>query len=120
MRYMLLLNDDENAWAAMKEAERNEIFGAYFAYSEALKKSGAYIDGAPLEHSSQGKSVRVSGGKPAVQDGPFTDAKELLGGFYMIEANDLDEALDWAARCPCASNGHVEVRPIWNYEKAMA
>ena len=110
MKYLLLLHDDEDAWLTMEEDKKNEIFGSYMAYTEALRKADAYYAGAPLEHSKHGKRVRRSG----VQDGPFADGKEQLGGFYMIEANNLDEALDWAARCPCASYGHVEVRPIWN------
>jgi len=110
MKYMLLLHDNEDAWLTMDEAKKNEIFGAYMAYTEAMKKAGAHLAGAPLEHSKATKRVRATG----VQDGPFADGKEQLGGFYLIDAKDLDEALDWAAKCPCASIGHVEVRPIWN------
>ncbi|MEM9616684.1 MAG: YciI family protein [Pseudomonadota bacterium] len=110
MKYLLLLHDNEDAWLTMEEAKKNEIFGSYMAYTEALKKANAYHGGAPLEHSKTSKRVRASG----VQDGPFVDGKEQLGGFYMIEADNLDEALDWAARCPCASIGHVEVRPVWH------
>lgn len=110
MKYLLLLHDNEDAWLTMEEDKQNEIFGAYMAYTEALKKADAFYAGEPLEHSKNAKRVRASG----VQDGPFADGKEQLGGFYMIEADNLDEALDWAARCPCASIGHVEVRPVWN------
>lgn len=110
MKYLLLLHNDEDAWFDMAESERNEILGSFMAYTDALKKADAWRAGAPLEHSKHGKRVRVSG----VEDGPFADGKEQLGGFYMIEAENLDEALDWAARCPCASLGHVEVRPVWN------
>jgi hypothetical protein len=109
MKYLFLLYDDENAWDSMPEDQRNEIFGSYFAYSDALRKSGAYIAGAPLVHSRDAKRVGRQ-----VEDGPFADGKEQLGGYYMIDAKNLDEALDWAARCPCASIGHVEVRPVWN------
>lgn len=114
MKYVFLLYDDEDAWAAMDEEKRNEIFGSYFAYTDELKKAGAHIAGAPLEHSKEAKRVRGDSDAPIVQDGPFTDGKEQLGGFYVIEADNLDDALDWAARCPCASLGHVEVRPVWN------
>ncbi len=110
MKYLFLLHDDEDAWESMEDAKRQEIFGAYMAYTEALKKAGAHLGGEPLEHSRSGKRVRAD----AVEDGPFVDGKEQLGGFYMIEADNLDEALDWAAKCPCASYGHVEVRPIWS------
>ena len=110
MQYLFLLYDNEDDWAAMAEEKRNEILGAYFAYSDALREAKAYIGGEPLDHSKTGKRVRASG----VEDGPFADGKETLGGYYMIDAKNLDEALDWAARCPCASYGHVEVRPVWN------
>lgn len=110
MKYLLLIHDDEDAWLNIEEKKKNEIFGSYMAYTEALKKADAWHAGAPLEHSKNGKRVRVSG----VQDGPFADGKEQLGGFYLIEAKNLDEALDWAARCPGAGLGHIEVRPVWN------
>jgi hypothetical protein len=112
MKYMFLLYDDENEWANRPESERAEIIGSYMAYTEALKSAHAHIAGEPLDHSTNAKRAR--GGK--VEDGPFADGKEQVGGFYMIEAKNLDEALDWAARCPCASYGKVEVRPVWNIE----
>lgn len=110
MNYLLMLFDNEDDWAAMSEDRRGEVLGAYFAYTDALKKAGAYVAGDPLDHSSNGKRVRQG----RIEDGPFADGKEILGGYYLIEAKDLDEALEWAARCPCASLGHVEVRPVWN------
>ncbi len=113
MNYLFLLYDDEDAWDAMEEAKRNDIFGSYMAYTEALKKSNAHVAGAPLNHSREGKRIRQAG----VQDGPFADGKEQLGGFYLVDVKDLDEALEWAARCPCASYGYVEVRPAWNVEQ---
>lgn len=113
MKYMFFLYDDEDAWDAMEESKKNEVFGAYMAYTEALRKSDAYIAGAPLPHSREAKRVRASG----VQDGPFADGKEQLGGYYMVEAKDLDDALEWAAKCPCASYGHVEVRPVLDIGK---
>ncbi|MEZ5892271.1 MAG: YciI family protein [Parvularculaceae bacterium] len=110
MKYMLFIYDNEDEWAALDESAQREVIGSHFAYTQALKDAGAYVSGAPLDHSKTGKRVRVSG----VQDGPFADGKETLGGYYMIEAKHLDEALDWAARCPGASYGHIEVRPLWN------
>lgn len=110
MKYLFLLYDNEDAWLTMEEAKKNEIYGAYGAYVEALRKADAYLGGAPLPHSQEGKRVNLTD----VQDGPFADGKEQLGGYFMIEAKNLDDALDWAARCPCASLGHVEVRPVWN------
>ena len=110
MKYIFLLYDDENVWDAMPEAEQHEVLGAYAAYTDSLQKADAFLGGEPLPHSREAKRVRET----RVEDGPFADGKEQLGGYYMIEAKDLDEALDWAARCPCASTGHVEVRPVWN------
>lgn len=110
MKYLFLLYDNEDAWDAMEEAKKEEIYGSYRAYAEALRKADALISAAPLPHSRDGKRVTLGG----VQDGPFVDGKEQLGGYFMIEADNLDDALDWAARCPCASLGHVEVRPVWN------
>ena len=112
MKYLFLLYDNEDAWDTMEEAKRNEIYGSYFAYVDALREADAYISGAPLPHSREGKRIRADG----VQDGPFADGKEQLGGYFLIDAKDLDDALEWAARCPCASFGHVEVRPVWNIE----
>lgn len=109
MKYLLMLFDNEDAWAAMEEENRNAVLGAHFAYTDALKNAGAFISGEPLDHSSNAKRAR----KGRIEDGPFADGKEILGGFYMIEAKNLDDALDWAARCPCASYGYVEVRPVW-------
>lgn len=115
MNYLFLLYNDENAWTALDDATRGEVFAAFGAYTEALAKAGMLRNGAPLEPSHATKRVRARKGAPAVEDGPFVDGKEQLGGFYLIEAKDLDEALDWAARCPTASyDGWVEVRPIWN------
>ena len=112
MKYLFLLYDDEDIWDQMEDAKKNEIFGSYMAYTEALRKADAYIAGAPLPHSREAKRARVG----SVEDGPFADGKEQLGGFYLVNADNLDDALDWAARCPCASLGAVEVRPVWDLE----
>lgn len=112
MKYLFLLYNDENHWDDLPAAQKRETVSAYMAYAEALKKAGAHIAGEPLDHSRNAKRIRAD----AVQDGPFADGKEQLGGFFMVEAQDLDDALDWAARCPCATMGHVEVRPVWEFE----
>jgi len=113
MKYLLALYDDENQWMNMSEEEMGEVFAAYGAYSEALVEAGAMISGEPLEPTHIGQRLSTKDGKLVVQDGPFTDTKEQLGGYYLIEAPDLDTALDWAAKCPSATNGVVEVRPVW-------
>jgi hypothetical protein len=112
MRYMFMLYDDENKFHALSEADQMRIVSEHMAYSEALKQAGAMVEGAPLDHTRQARRVR--GGR--VENGPYTDSKEQLGGYYVIEAKDLDAALDWAAKCPAASYGKIEVRPVWNIE----
>lgn len=114
MQFAFLLYDDENAFESASEAEQHTVIGAHMAYSQALRDAGAYVAGAPLEHSRLGKRVRNPEGRAVIEDGPFADSKEQLGGFYLIEAKDLDAALDWAARCPGASYGRIEVRPVWS------
>ncbi|GGD02653.1 YciI family protein [Aquisalinus flavus] len=113
MKYLLALYDDEKQWMSLSEEEMGEVFAAYGAYSEALEEAGAFVSGEPLEPTHIGQRFRTKDGRLVVQDGPFSDTKEQLGGYYLIEAPDLDAALDWAAKCPCASYGVVEVRPVW-------
>ena len=110
MRYLFMLYDREDDFHALSEAEQMKIVGEHMAFSEALRKAGAMVEGAPLDHTRAGRRLR--GAK--IENGPFTDSKEQIGGFYVIEAKDLDAALEWAARCPSATYGKVEVRPIWN------
>jgi len=116
MQYLFLLYDDETMWTSMPDAERDALFGEYMTYTEELRKAGAYVAGAPLQPTATGAKVSLKGGDRRVEDGPFTDSKEQLGGFYRIEAKDLDAALDWAAKCPSARIGAVEVRPIWKMD----
>lgn len=114
MEYLLALYEDENNFTNMNDAERGKLMAAYQMYTEALKEAGAMVGGEPLEPSANGAILRVRNDEMAVQDGPFADAKEQLGGFYLIDVPDLDAALSWAAKCPCAQTGTVEVRPVWN------
>ena len=112
MQYMLLIYGNEAAHASAKPADMQQMFAAYGAYTEAMKKAGAFVGGDPLQSSSTATTVRVANGKTEVLNGPYADTKEQLGGYYLIEASDLDAALSWAARCPGASFGTLEVRPI--------
>ena len=86
-------------------------FSAYRAYTQALTQAGVMIGGAGLQLPGRATTIRLRDGKRQVQDGPFAEAKEQLGGYYVIDVPDLDHALDWAARCPAASTGTIEVRP---------
>jgi hypothetical protein len=83
------------------------------AYTEAMKKAGVHVGGERLRPTSASSTVRVANGKTQVLDGPYAETKEQLGGYYMIDVPDLDAALSWAARCPGAAHGTMEVRPIW-------
>jgi hypothetical protein len=112
MKYMLLIYSDEKAWAAMSDGERQSMFGEYMQYSAATKASGNYNAGAPLQPTSTATSVRVRNGKRTVTDGPFAETREQLGGYYLVEAKDLDEAIALAARIPGARDGTIEVRPV--------
>ena len=113
MKYLLLIYGNEAAMAAASKADAEKVTGAYMAYTEAMKKAGAYVGGERLRPTSAATTVRVTNGKTQVLDGPYAETKEQLGGYYMIEVPDLDTALSWAARCPGASLGVMEVRPIW-------
>jgi hypothetical protein len=86
---------------------------AYGAYTEAMKKAGVHVAGERLRPSSMATVVRTNNGKTSVLNGPYAEIKEQLGGYYLIEAADLDAAIGWAARCPGAQFGAIEVRPIW-------
>jgi len=113
MQYLLMLYANETQWPKLTEAERGKMMGAYKAYMEALTKAGVIKGSNRLQPSSSATTVRVTESKSQVLDGPFTDSKEQLAGYYLIDVPDLDAALSWAARCPGASHGSVEVRPVW-------
>ena len=113
MQYMLLIYSDEKATAAMPKADVNKMLPAYEAYTKGLQGAGALLAGDRLRPTDSASTVRVRDGKTQVLDGPYAETKEQLGGFYMIDVPDLDAALSWAARCPGASQGTMEVRPIW-------
>ncbi len=113
MQYLLMLYADESGWNRMSPVEQQQGYAAYMAYSEALKSAGVYVGSNRLRPVSTATTVRATDGKSQVLDGPFVDSKEQLGGYYLIDAPDLDAAISWAARCPGAGHGTVEVRPVW-------
>lgn len=113
MQYLLMLYAEEGGWNRLSPAEQQAGLAAYTAYTEALSKAGALVGSNRLQDSNTATTVRLVGGKPDVQDGPYAEAREQIGGYYLIEAADLDAALAWAARCPGASHGVIEVRPVW-------
>jgi hypothetical protein len=112
MQYMCLIYDDEGTWGSMPEDERNTVFNEYGTFTESIKESGNYVAGDALQPTSTATTVRVRGGETLVTDGPFAETKEQLGGYYLVEAKDVDEALKIAARIPSARYGSIEVRPV--------
>jgi hypothetical protein len=120
MQYMLLIYGNEAGMASAPKEAVTQMMAAYDAYTEAMKKAGVLIAGERLRPSPSATTVRVADGKTKVLDGPYAETKEQLGGYYMIEAPDIDAAIAWAARCPGASTGTMEVRPIWPMEAYAA
>jgi hypothetical protein len=112
MQYILLIYENEAELRARKNEENQKIFGEYMAFTAAIKQSGHMRAGEPLEPTSTATTVRVKDGKVVRTDGPFAETREQLGGYYVIEAKDLDEAAAIAARLPAARTGSVEVRPV--------
>jgi hypothetical protein len=113
MQYLLLLYANEGGWSKLTKAEQEQGMAAYGAYTQALKKEGVLQGSNRLQPISAATTVKMVDGKSQVLDGPYADSKEQLGGYYLIDVPDLDAALSWAARCPGANHGTVEVRPVW-------
>jgi hypothetical protein len=118
MRYLLTIYDDERRWASAGEEEVKAEVGAYFALDGEAKERGAYVESGGLHPTDSAKTVRIRDGEQSVTDGPFAETKEQLGGFYLIDCDSLDEALEWAAKIPAARTGSVEVRQLMDYEAA--
>jgi hypothetical protein len=112
MRYMLLCYDDEQAWENAGETALHEAMDEAVQLTHQLNAKGQYVMASPLHPTSTATSVRVRDGKRLVTDGPFAETREILGGFYLIDAKDLDEAIGIAARHPGARHGTVEIRPV--------
>ena len=112
MQYLLLIYDAEKARIDSTEAQRTQTFGEYRTLINELTETKKYVGGNPLEPTSTATSVRVRDGKTQITDGPFAETREQLGGYFLIEAKDLDEATKIAARIPGAKHGTIEVRPI--------
>lgn len=113
MKYMLMIYGDEEKMRAIPKEEASKMLPAYTAYTEALKKAGIWVGGDRLQFTSNATTVSIRDGKTKVLNGPYAETKEQLAGYYLIDVPDMDSALSWAARCPGASTGTVEVRPIW-------
>ena len=112
MKYALLIHDDEAAWAAMSEEDRNQLLKEYGEFSNDVVERGLMRGGEQLQPSSTATTVRIRDDKTITADGPFAETKEQLGGFYLIECENLDQAIEAAARVPSAKRATIEVRPI--------
>ena len=113
MQYMLAVYGDERAAESVPREQMTEIINAYMAYTQALRDAKVLVASNRLKPTSAATAVRITEGQTKVLDGPFAETKEQLGGYYLIDVPDLDAALSWAARCPGARYGTIEVRPIW-------
>lgn len=113
MQYLLLIYGNENAFNNAPKEAGAQMLAAFQAYTEAMKKAGVWVGSNRLRPTSEATTVRNPNGKKNVINGPFAETKEQLAGYYMIEVPDLDAAMSWAARCPAAAQGSIEVRPVW-------
>jgi len=119
MQYLLLIYGDEKAMTDMPKEAMDATMGEYTAYTEDMEKSGLMRAGEALHPTSAATTVRVQNGKPVTTHGPFAETKEQLGGFYLIDCKNLDEAIEWAAKCPGARFGSIEVRPVVDFSQAQ-
>ena len=119
MQYLLLIYGDEKADANLSKAEMDAVMGDYLAYTEALQTAGVMLAGEALHPTSAATTVRVQNGKRLTTHGPFAETKEQLGGYYVVNCNNLDEAIEWAAKCPGARAGSIEVRPVMDFSQAQ-
>ena len=115
MQYLLLIYEPEKAWDAMSEADQAKVVREYEAFTQDIKKSGHLKGGEALQPTRTATTLRVRDGKPQTTDGPFAETREQLGGYYLIEAKDLDDATRIAARIPSARVGSIEIRPIMTF-----
>ena len=117
MKYLCLIYSDEKQWDGMSQADSTKVMGEYHGYTEDIKKSGHYIAGEALHTVDTATTIRSRNGKISTTDGPFAETREQLGGFYLIEARDLNDAIQVASRIPGVRMGSIEVRPVVDFTK---
>jgi len=115
MKYLCLIYDEEKKMAGMTKSEGDAFMGEYGAYTQSIKGSGHYLGGEALQPVHTATTIRSRSGKVSTTDGPFAETKEQLGGFYLVEAKDLNEAIQVASRIPSVKTGSIEVRPIMTF-----
>jgi hypothetical protein len=116
MKYMLNIYGDMSEYADATPEQSAQVMQAYEAFGREVHGSGAFVAGEGLQPPESATAVKLRNGERLVTDGPFPETKEQLGGFYLLECKDLDEAIEWAAKIPGAQNGTIEVRPVMSYE----
>ena len=116
MKYLCLIYDEEKKLSEMSKSDSDAFMGEYYAFTEGIRKSGHYLGGNDLEPTRSATTVRVRNGRTSTTDGPFAETKEQLGGYYLIEAKDLNEAIQVASRIPSAKLGAIEVRPVREHD----
>jgi hypothetical protein len=117
MKYLCLIYDEEKKIGDMSKADADAFMGEYFAFTEGIRKSGHYVGGEALQPVQTATTVRLRNGKVSTTDGPFAETKEQLGGYYLIDARDLNDAIQVAAKIPSARLGSIEVRPIMEFNQ---
>ena len=120
MKYLCLIYENEKNYETMSPADGEAIMNEYFAFTDGIRRSGQYVAGEALQPTQTATTVKVRNGKVSTTDGPFAETKEQLGGFYLIEAKDLNEAIQVAAKIPSARFGSVEVRPVVDFSAEAA
>lgn len=116
MRYLCLIYDNEAAYARLSEQEQQTIYAKHTAFGEEARQRGVFIEGEALQSVSTATTVRVREGKALTTDGPFAETKEQLGGYYLLNCKNLDEAIEFAAKIPVTEYGSIEIRPIMEFE----
>ena len=117
MKYLCLIYDEEKKLADMSKSEMDALMHEYFAFTDDIRKSGHYLGGESLQPVHTATTLRIRNGKMSTTDGPFAETKEQLGGFYLINAKDLNDAIQVASRIPSARFGSIEVRPIEEFDR---
>ena len=112
MQYLLLIYSEEGSEANRSPEETDALWQKYFEFNAKTREAGVFLGGNALQSTTTATTLRMEGDKPMSIDGPFAETKEALGGFYMLDCKDLDEALDWAKQCPALAHGAIEVRPV--------
>ena len=118
MKYLCLIYEDEKNWNKMPKDQADAVMGEYFAFTDGIRKSGHYLGGEALQPTQSATTPRVRNGKVSTTDGPFAETKEQLGGYYLINAKDLNDAIQVASKIPSARFGSIEVRPLMEFNQS--